>query len=41
MHKFSNLKNKSSSCIYAEYFNPLINYKNEEKKERKKKKNLF
>ena len=35
-HKLSNLNNKSSSCIYREYFNPLINYKNEEKKENKK-----
>lgn len=36
MHKLSNLNNKSSSCIYPEYYNPLINYKNEEGKEKKK-----
>ena len=36
MHKLSDLNNKSSSCIYPEYFNPLVNYKNEEKKEKKK-----
>ena len=36
MHKLSNLNNKSSSCIYLQYFNPLINYKIEEKKERKR-----
>lgn len=35
-NKLSNLNNKSSSCINPEYFNPLINYKNEEKKEKKK-----
>ena len=36
MHKLSDLNNKSSSCIYPEYFNPLINYKNKENKENKK-----
>lgn len=35
-HKLSNINNKSSSCINPEYFNPLINYKNEENKEKKK-----
>ena len=41
LHKFSIFNNKSSSCIYLEYFNPLINYKNEEKKEKKKIKRNF
>ena len=36
MHKLSNLNNKSSSCINPEYFNPLINYKNKDKKTNKK-----
>ena len=35
-HKLSSKNNKSSSVINPEYFNPLINYKNEEKKEKKK-----
>ena len=30
-HKLSNLNNKSSSSINPEYFNPLINYKSEDK----------
>ena len=30
------MNNKSSSCIYSEYFNSLINYRNKEKKEKKK-----
>lgn len=28
------MNNKSSSCIFSEYFNPLINYKNEKEKKK-------
>lgn len=37
MHKLSNINNKSSSCISPDYFNPLINYKQEEEKNVKNK----
>lgn len=36
IHNLSNIYNKSSTCLNPEYFNPLINYKNEDKKEKSK-----
>lgn len=35
-HCLSQLNNKSSSCINPDYFNPLINYRHEEKTGKKK-----
>lgn len=35
-HKLSNLNNKSSSSINPDHFNPLINYKNDEKNAKNK-----
>lgn len=36
MHTLSKIYNKSSTCLNPEHFNPLINYKNEDKKEMSK-----
>ena len=35
-HTLSNMNNKSADCLNPEHFNPLINYKNEDKNKKKK-----
>ena len=35
-HKLSYINNNSTDCLNPEYFNPLINYKNEDKNKNKK-----